>query len=128
VITVGKPWMAQLKTWIFGQKHPETPRQVFLNVHDHDRVRRVLLARCKICDYVVSRDAKAVRELVFTCSDQACQCRAPLGSRAHEVCLLCYDMYHALYVNYGMRSLNYFREIDDRYRSDFEDFKKRNRK
>jgi hypothetical protein len=109
-LTPGK-WMSVLKSWVRFEKHPETPRQIFINVHEYDRVRRVLTARCKVCDYVVSRDPKAVREL----------------SMIGEVCNLCYDMYHALYVNYGLRNMNYFKEIDARERRDNDDKNRRDK-
>jgi len=36
-------------------------------------------------------------------------------------------MYHSLYVNYGMRNLNYFKEIDEKIKRDFEGFQRRDR-
>jgi hypothetical protein len=114
-----------LKEWVKGQKHSDTPLQIFVNVYECDRVRRILLARCKICDHVVSRDPNAVRELVFDCDNKACQCHKPMGSRSHEVCNLCYDMHHSLYVNYKLQNVNYFKQIDDKIKSDYEKFKKK---
>jgi len=124
VITTGKAWMASLVSWIPGLKHPETPRTEYMNCHDLDRLRRVLIARCSICDYVVSRDEKAVRELIFTCKDTTCQCQKT-GAASHQVCNLCYDLFHALYANYLMKNRNYFREMDDRDRKDYDPDKRR---
>jgi hypothetical protein len=112
MITIGQKWMSDLKAWILGKKHPETPVTIYKNVYEYDRVRRILLARCTICDYVVSRDADAVRELAFVCHNKSCRCNLG-GSQSHQVCNLCYDMHHALYTNYLLTNINYFRNIDE---------------
>lgn len=120
--------MCYLRTWIQGEKHPETPRTVFMNCYEYDRVRRVLLARCRICDHVISRDERAVRELVFVCDDPTCDCKKMYGAISHRVCNLCYDMFHALYVNYGMKSMKYFKAIDEKEKAERDDdLKKRER-
>jgi hypothetical protein len=127
MITMGKAWMATIVSWIPGLKHPETGRTQFLNCHEYDRVRMVLKTRCTICDATVSRDEKAVRELVFICKDTACTCKQVYGAANHPVCLLCYDMWYALYANYLMKNRNYFKEMDDRDKKDFNDPERRKR-
>lgn len=124
MITTGQKWMSALIGWVPGLKHYLTPRTVFANCTEYDRVRRVLLARCKICDHTVSRDEKAVKELVFKCKDKNCECQKGYGTKAHQVCSLCYDMFHALYANYSMKNRNYFKELDD---ADKDDPEKRKR-
>lgn len=119
--------MAHLKPWVAGEKHPDTPRNVFMNVHDYDRVRRVLLARCKVCDYVISRDEKAVREIVFVCADPKCDCKRLYGAISHKVCYLCYDMFHTLYVNYSLKNMNYFKAIDEKEKKENDDSRRRDR-
>lgn len=96
-----------------GDKHPDTHRVIFKNVREWDRLRRILKARCDICDAVVSRDPQAVRELVYRCKNKWCHCQKLYGSQAHQVCNLCYDVFHALYVNHGLRDMNYFRDVDE---------------
>ena len=119
--------MRFLHEWITGEKHPDTPRTVFYNVWGLDRVRKVLPGRCRICDYVISSDEKAVRELIFVCSDKNCDCKKMYGAISHHVCNLCYDMWHALYMNYLMKNVNYFRNIDEKEKKDSDDFGRRNR-
>jgi hypothetical protein len=119
--------MRLLKTWVPGEKHPDTPRDVFMNVHDYDRVRRILIPRCKNCDYVVSRDEKAVREIVFVCEDPKCACKRLYGAISHRVCYLCYDMFHSLYMNPLMKNMNYFKEIDEKEKKENDDPKRRDR-
>jgi hypothetical protein len=128
MITMGQSWMRYIKAWIQGQKHPDTPRIVFVNVYEYDRVRKALPSRCTICDFVVSRDERAVRELVFICKDSQCDCKKMYGPISHKVCNLCYDMFHALYVNYGLKSMNYFKAIDEKLKSDYDDFKRRDKR
>jgi len=111
--------------WKQGEKHPETPKDAFANCWEYDRVRRLLSARCKICDYVVSKDDAAVKELIFVCDNSSCHCHDSLGSKAHQVCDLCYHMWRAIYANYTMKNSNYFRDIDEKIKSDF-DRKRRN--
>lgn len=107
-----------MNEWVPGQKHPNTSRTVFMNVSEIDKVRRVLTARCKICGTTVSRDEKAVKELVFKCEDKTCDCHKMYGAISHRVCSLCYDMQHALYFNYAMKNRNYFKELDDKEKED----------
>jgi hypothetical protein len=111
--------------WIRGQKHPNTPRTIFINVYEYDLIRRVFPSRCKICDYVLSRDEKAIRELAFICSDSTCDCKKMYGPISHRVCYLCYDMFYALYVNHGMTNMNYFKTIDEKEKKDFDDRRRR---
>jgi hypothetical protein len=113
VITMGRHWMSALVSWIPGLKHPATPKIIYMNCYEYDRVRRAITGRCKICNFVVTRDEKAVRELVFKCGDTSCDCQRTGLSRPHPVCHLCYDMFHALYANYTMVNRNYFKELDD---------------
>ena len=127
MITVGKAWMAALISWIPGMKHPSTTKTQFKNCHEYDRVRMVLKARCKICDATVSRDAELARELVFVCKDTDCGCKKIYGAISHPVCTLCFDMFQALYVNYGMAYRNYFKDMDDREKKEFNDPEKRKR-
>jgi hypothetical protein len=124
---MGASWMRKLLTWIPGAKHPDTPSQIFINVYEYDDVRRVLKSRCQICDYVVSRDEKSVKELVFTCDNLGCECHKPMGSHAHQVCDVCHTMWRALYANYMMKNLNYFKDIDERTKRDNEDPRRRDR-
>jgi hypothetical protein len=119
--------MGQLRSWILGEKHPDTPRTVYMNCYEHDRIRRILPARCTVCDYVVSRNAEAVREINIYCADKTHSCHIG-GSKAHQVCDLCYEMHHALYVNYKLMNMNYFRDIDEKVKRDYDDFKRRDRK
>lgn len=124
---MGQSWMRLLRAWVKGEKHPDTPRTVFMNCYEHDRTRRVLLARCRVCDHAVSRDARAVREIVFVCDDKNCDCKKLYGAISHYVCNLCYDMFHALYVNYGLKNTNYFKVIDEKEKKDDDDTKRRDR-
>lgn len=98
--------------FIQGVKHPATDLQIFKNVWEWDRIRRILKSRCAICDAVVSRDEKAVKELIYQCSNASCTCNNS-GSKAHQVCSLCYDLFHSLYVNYQLKDMNYFRNLDE---------------
>lgn len=125
MITMGQRWMSAIVSWVPGLKHYATPRTVFANCTEYDRVRRVLLARCKICNAAVSRDEKAVKELVFKCDNRGCDCHKMYGAISHQVCSLCYDLFHALYANYGMKNRNYFKEIDDKIKEDYDNLKKR---
>lgn len=113
--------------WTEGKRHPNTPIQVFQNVRDYDHVRRILIARCGICKATISRDEKAVKELVFVCEDISCDCKKMYGAISHRVCSLCYDLFHALYANYGMKNRNYFKEMNDRERAELNDPKRRDR-
>jgi hypothetical protein len=108
--------------WIPGKKHPDTPRTEFMNCWEYDRVRKVIIARCKICNATISRDEKAAKELLFRCVDTACNCGQHI---THPVCCLCYDLFHALYANYGMKNRNYFKDMDDKQRQDWNNYKKR---
>jgi hypothetical protein len=127
VITMGQSWMRYLRAWVTGQKHPETPRTVFMNVYEYDRVRRALKGRCRICNYVISSDEKAVRELVFVCDDKSCSCHRMYGAISHRVCNLCYDMFHFLYNNQGLKNMNYFKQIDEKEKRDDDETKRRDR-
>lgn len=124
---MGQSWMRYLMVWIQREKHPDTPLIVFTNVCEYDRVRRVLFARCRICDHVISRDERAVREVVFICDDPHCECKKMYGAPSHRVCNLCYDMFHSLYVNYGLKNMNYFKAIDEKEKKEKDDPKKRDR-
>lgn len=119
--------MRLLKTWVRGEKHPDTPVVVYINLVEHDRIHRVLMARCKICGYVVSRDEKAVKEAIFICDKPDCDCKKMYGAISHQVCNLCYDMFRALYVNYGMGNMNYFKNIDEKEKKEREDPKRKDR-
>jgi hypothetical protein len=119
-------WAKRLLGWTRGEKHPETPRTIFRNVHDYDRVRRIIPARCAVCDYVVSQDAMAVREIIMKCNNSNC-CSSIIASKIHQVCNLCYDMHHALYLNPMMKNMNYFKNIDEKMKADYDQFKRRDR-
>lgn len=116
-----------MREWTPGSKHPDTPRQIFMNVWEWDRVRRILVARCRICNTVISTDEKAVKELIFTCDTIGCECKVSMGSRAHRVCSLCYDMFHALYMNYYLKGMNYFKELDEIDKKNDDERKRRDR-
>lgn len=117
--------MRFLLAWTKNEKHPETPRLVYKNVWGYDQVRRVLKGRCAICGYVVSSDAKAVKEIAFKCGNSQCDCNRMYGATSHQVCSLCYDMFYSLYANYGMKDMNYFKNLDEKDKKDFDDYKKR---
>jgi hypothetical protein len=119
--------MGALISWVPGLKHPATPKIQYMNCFQYDRVRLIISGRCTVCDYVISRDEKAVRELVLKCKDLNCDCHRAMGAKPHPVCLLCYDMFHALYANYTMKNRNYFRELDDQDKRDGMDPEKRRR-
>jgi hypothetical protein len=103
-----KKWvMTRFIEWAPGEKHPATPVKVFKNVHDCDKIRRVLLARCNICNYVVSRDPIAVKELLYKCDNKRCCLISP---GLHQVCDVCYWMWRALYANLGLKDQRYFKE------------------
>jgi len=108
-------------------KHPDTPRTVFMNVFEYDRVRRVLSGRCAVCGYVLSQDEKAVREIMFDCGQPKCTCRHYIGGRVHGICNLCYEMHHALYANVKLSNMNYFKEIDEKEKKDRSDTNRRDK-
>lgn len=101
--------------FIPGIKHPDTPLQVFQNARSFDKQRQQLGRRCLVCDYTLPKDSFAVKELTFECSPGKCLCPKPypVGLKVHEVCELCDSMYRSLYVNYGLTSMNYFKNFDD---------------
>jgi hypothetical protein len=104
-----------MSEWKQGEKHSDTHKIIFKNVSEWDRLRRVLIARCKLCDAVVSKDEKSVKELVFDCKDPRCYCKvSKYTTKVHQVCSVCYDMWHALYHNDGMKNMNYFKELDEK--------------
>jgi len=78
-----------------------------------DLLRGILKGRCAVCDHVVSSDDKAVREIMLKCSKANCGCAKVMGKMVHPVCNWCYDMWHALYLNYCMKDLNYFKRWDE---------------
>jgi hypothetical protein len=116
-----------IPVWVEGERHPDTPISVFKRVRDYDHIRRLIPGRCKICKYVISSDEKVVKELVFVCDDAGCNCKKMYGAISHRVCNLCYDLFHALYVNYLMRDLNYFKAIDEAEKKNNDDQKRRDR-
>jgi len=105
-----------VKEWTPGEKHPETSAVVFKNVWNHDLARRILIGRCKKCGQVIKvSDEAAIKELVFECGDAACYCmKNQYSSKVHRVCSVCYDMWHALYANHELNSVNYFKELDEK--------------
>ena len=108
-----------MNEWTPGLKHPETNILVFKNCYEYDRVRRVLIARCKKCGQVVSTDEQAVKELVFPCSDPNCYCKKSLyATKVHRVCTVCYDMWHSLYMNAQLKNMNYWKELDEKDKRD----------
>jgi hypothetical protein len=128
MITMGQKWMSALVGWIPGLKHYATPLIVHHNCREYDQVRRVLLARCKNCDATISRDEKAQRELVYNCG-KCEECKKSRQVKSHTVCLLCYDMFHALYLNYTLKNARYFHDLDeqDKARRDADNSNKRDR-
>lgn len=113
MITMGQKWMSALVQWIPGLKHYSTPTIVHRNCREYDQVRRVLMARCKNCDATISRDELAQRELVYNCGKPTCECSKSKAPKSHTVCLLCYDMFHALYLNYTLKNAHYFHDLDE---------------
>lgn len=105
MIKMGQSWMRYLKAWIKGQKHPDTPRTIFMNVWECDRVRRALKSRCEFCEFVVSDDAQQAKEIVIKNDNNQFV--------SHHVCDLCYNVFHALYMNYGLKNRNYFKDIHE---------------
>jgi hypothetical protein len=99
-----------------------------MNCYEYDRVRKVIPARCKICDIQISRNLKEERELFFRCVGTACGCGQMV---THPVCSLCYDMYHALYLNFpsqdspGLKDRDYFKKMDEKQYKEWENEKNR---
>lgn len=115
MITMGQRWMAKLLMWVSGQKHPDTPKMIYKNVWEYDRIRKILKRRCVVCDYVTSADEKNLREITVVCGKPGCNCRT-WGARPHEVCHACFDMWEALYANEELQKKNkgdYFQKIDE---------------
>jgi hypothetical protein len=102
VITMGRKWMAKVKTWVRMAKHPDTPVVIWKNVNGYDLVREVLKERCYVCDYVLSSDSQKIKE-IYIQSEQS----------ARQVCDLCSAIHHSLYGNHGLKVFNYFRNIDE---------------
>ncbi len=127
MITMGQSWMRYLMAWVQGQKHPDTPRTVFVNVYECDKVRRILKGRCKICGFVISSDEKKVKELVFKCDDSQCDCHKMYGAISHRVCDVCDGMFRALYSNYSLKNMNYFKAIDEKEKAENDDPKRKDR-
>ncbi len=113
-MSIFQKWLKNEDGWDSGSKHPETHPVVFRNCWSQDLVRRVLSGRCHECGYVVSDDAKAVKELLYKCQDLDCACARIGMARTHRVCDACYNIFHSLYINYGMRNRNYFRDFDEK--------------
>lgn len=127
MIKIGQSWMRHLKAWVQGQKHPDTPRTVFMNAWECDRLRRILKSRCALCGYVVSDDERLVKEILYKCEDPRCRCNKLYGAMSHRVCDLCYNMFHSLYVNYLMKNTNYFKDIDEKEKAERDDPERRKR-
>jgi hypothetical protein len=124
MITTGQRWMRNIKSWVSGEKHPDTPRTQYVNCYEYDRVRRVLKGRCALCGFVTSRDEQAVREISVKCTDTSC-CTNYITSKPHQVCHLCYDAWHSIYMNPRLKNMNYFKELDEKAKKEKEEFKKR---
>ena len=103
-----------MSEWTPGLKHPETPVVIFKNVYDWDRVRRILAARCSKCGIVVTTVPEAAKALVMKCNDPSCRCRGTVYDITHDVCSVCYDMWHSLYCNVKLRNMNYWKELDEK--------------
>lgn len=106
-----------MTNWIQGVKHALTNTIIFKNLWEWDRVRSRLTGRCQVCDTVISSKEFDYKEIIFECTEGRCNCPKPYtisGLRSHKVCEVCDAMYRALYVNYGMKSINYFKNIDER--------------
>jgi hypothetical protein len=106
--------IARIREWLQGTKHPDTSAVVYKNVWGYDLVRRILNGRCTICDYTLSSDAKNNKEMLFKCDNASCDCARTGNSRTHRVCDLCYNMWHTLYHNTMMKSMNYFKYLDEK--------------
>ena len=111
---MGQSWMSKLLTWIRFAKHPDTHPTIYRNVRDYDQVRAVLKGRCHFCDFVISSDAQKVREVYV----QAVQ-------KTEHVYDLCYALHHSLYLNYGLKNMNYFRNIDEAEQKEQQDRRRR---
>ena len=115
-----------MSEWTPGERHPETPIWIFKNVWLTDRVRRVLIGRCKNCGFVISSKEEEVKELVFECKDPLCYCKKTLYStKVHRVCSVCYDVWHSIYMNTVLKNMNYWKELDEK---DEKEKQERNRK
>jgi hypothetical protein len=101
--------------WIRGLKHARTPPAVFKNAKQWDLLRAINKRRCQICDATISSNQFEIKEIMFECSENRCSCSKPYPSliNLHEVCEVCDAMYRALYVNYGMKNQNYFKNLDN---------------
>lgn len=113
MITTGQKWMAGIKNYIRAAKHPKTPELIWRNLFMLDIIRGRVRGRCEECDATVSEDAIKVQEIY----DQATQ-------KTMHVCDVCAGMHRALYINYGMKNRNYFKEIDEAEQRENENRKK----
>src|SRR6266851_3162311 len=102
-----------LMEWTPVSKHPATNPIILKNVCGMDLVQKVLKGRCANCNHVISDDEKQVRELLMKCWKADCGCSRVLSAIMHSVCNLCYDMWHALYHNYSMKDMGYFKKLDE---------------
>lgn len=123
MITMGQRWMARLREWIPGSKHTETPTVIFMNCWEWDRARRILPGRCACCNFLITSDEMKVKELTLRCNRSDCECQKK-GPSLHKVCDLCDSMWRALYAGYGMKNRNYFREMDDKDKTDWDTFRR----
>ena len=127
--TVGEILMKKIRAWFKGEKHPDTPKTVFMNVWGCDLARRVLKGRCAVCDHVVSSDPNNVKELIFACDGIKCKCDPIVvtltGLKAHDVCDVCDAMFRSLYINWGLENKNYYKEWDEREKRDRDDARRK---
>lgn len=113
MITLGQKWMAGIKQYIRAAKHPDTPDTLWRNLFMIDIVRSRVKGRCDYCDATISEDVKNVQE-IYEQSTQATK----------HVCDVCAAMARSLYVNYGLKNRNYFKEIDEEEQRENENRKK----
>lgn len=102
-----------MEEWKKGEKHPDTPVSIFRHVYERDRMRRILTARCASCGATVSMDEREVRQITAECDDKNCTCHKKYSSQIHQVCQVCYDMYHAIYFNNQLKNTNYWKDLDE---------------
>jgi hypothetical protein len=110
-----RKFLLQIATeWTRGSKHPETPSIVFKNVWMTDSIRSRTRSRCQVCDHAVSDEPMQRGEVLFICEKGKCLCpEKATGVVGHTVCDLCAAMFRSLYVNWGLKSRDYFRKLDD---------------
>lgn len=102
-IVMGKKWMAGMKVFVRAEKHPDTDVTIWRNCFGADIIRdRLRKGRCECCDATISEDQIKQQEIW----DHRTQ-------KTYHVCEVCAIMHRALYINHGLRNMNYFKNIDE---------------